>query len=238
MYLSLAFVAAFFSVVHATVDLNLHQWQARGASDLRSPCPGLNTLANHGFLPRDGRNITVEMVLNAALEGFNIDKSVLILVAATGLLTAKTLGSFTLDDLKLHGIIEHDASLSRSDFCLGDNLHFNETVYSTLAESNPGVDYFNATSAGQVQKKRLADDTLANPCITNTIKERTIRTGESALYLSVMGDPMTSDAPKKFVNVFFREERMPIEEGWTKPSKMITDETLSPIEAIIIKASM
>lgn len=26
-------------------------------SDLRSPCPVLNALANHGFLPRDGRNV-------------------------------------------------------------------------------------------------------------------------------------------------------------------------------------
>ncbi|KAL6712909.1 hypothetical protein ACLMJK_009464 [Lecanora helva] len=25
--------------------------------DLRSPCPGLNALANHGYLPRDGRNM-------------------------------------------------------------------------------------------------------------------------------------------------------------------------------------
>lgn len=179
------------------------------------------------------------MVLDAALDDFNIDRSVLFPVVEYFLLSTKTplSDSFTLDDLKLHGIIEHDASLSRSDYDLGDNLHFNETVYSTLAESNPSVDYFNATSAGQVQKKRLADDTIANPCITNTIKERTIRTGESALYLSVMGDPMTGVAPKKFVNVFFREERMPIEEGWTKPSTVITGLTLSPIAAIIVKAS-
>ncbi len=99
-----------------------------------------------------------------------------------------------------HGIIEHDASLSRSDYNLGDNLHFNETIYTTLTQSNPGVDYFNATSAGQVQKKRLADDTIANPRITNTIKERILRTGESALYLSVMGDPVTGVAQKKYVS--------------------------------------
>ena len=27
-------------------------------TDLRSPCPAVNALANHGYLPRDGRNIT------------------------------------------------------------------------------------------------------------------------------------------------------------------------------------
>ncbi|KAK0225327.1 Peroxidase, family 2-domain-containing protein [Armillaria fumosa] len=177
------------------------------------------------------------MVLDAGLEGFNIDPSILILAAKVGLLTTNAPDSFTLDDLKLHGTIEHDASLSRSDFLLGDNVHFNETIYTALTQSNPGFDYFNATSAGKVQKKRLADDTLANPGIINTVKEFTLRTGESALYLSVMGDPVTGVAPKKFVDIFFREERMPIEEGWTKPSTLITGQTMFSIASIIEETS-
>ncbi|KAK0475485.1 Chloroperoxidase [Armillaria novae-zelandiae] len=238
MHLSLAFVTALLSsAVHATVDFKLHEWRAPRASDLRGPCPGLNTLANHGFLPRDGKNINIKMVLEAGLEGFNIDSILLILAAKVGLLTTNAPDSFTLDDLKLHGTIEHDASLSRSDFLLGDNVHFNETIYTTLTQSNPGFDYFNATSAGQVQKKRLAEDTLANPCIVNTINEVTVRTGESALYLSVMGDPVTGVAPKKFVDIFFREERMPIEEGWSKPSTLITGQTISSIANIIEETS-
>ncbi|KAK0475486.1 hypothetical protein IW261DRAFT_1567884 [Armillaria novae-zelandiae] len=136
-----------------------------------------------------------------------------------------------------NGCIEHDASLSRSDSLLGNNLHFNETIYTTLTQSNLGLDYFDATSAGKVQKKRLADDTLANPRIINTAKVFTVRTGESALYLSVMGNPVTGVVPKKFVDIFFRQERMPIEEGWIKPSTLITVETLFPIAAIITKAS-
>lgn len=32
----------------------------------RSPCPGLNTLANHGFINRNGRNITFNQVSDAA----------------------------------------------------------------------------------------------------------------------------------------------------------------------------
>jgi hypothetical protein len=31
------------------------------ANSSRSPCPMLNTLANHGFLSRDGKNITKDM---------------------------------------------------------------------------------------------------------------------------------------------------------------------------------
>lgn len=63
-----------------------HQFKAPTGDDVRSPCPGLNmcvkhlsftlhfglisfsgccSLANHGFLPRSGRNLTQDMVLEA-----------------------------------------------------------------------------------------------------------------------------------------------------------------------------
>jgi hypothetical protein len=66
-----------------------------------------------------------------------------------------------------------------------------------LANSNPGSDVYNITSAGQVQFERLAIDSVANPKITNTFKEFAIRSRESALYLSVMGNATTGEAPKK-----------------------------------------
>ena len=31
-----------------------HAWVAPGAGDQRGPCPGLNALANHGYLPHNG----------------------------------------------------------------------------------------------------------------------------------------------------------------------------------------
>ena len=98
-----------------------------------------------------------------------------------------------------HNSIEHDASLSRSDFALGDNFSFNETIFSTLASSNPGFDYYNASSAGWTQKERLRIASEANPELTNTVKEFAIRTRESQLYLLVMGDVATGKAPKEYV---------------------------------------
>ncbi|KAK0505376.1 Chloroperoxidase [Armillaria luteobubalina] len=209
MRLSFAFVAVLVSRAHASFDWNLHEWKAPGPSDLRGPCPGLNTLANHGFLPRDDKNITINMVLKAGKEGFNVDPDVLILAAKVGLLTTNALDSFTLDDIKLHGTIEHDASLSRSDYNLGDNA-------STISTRPP-----------QAKSRKNASLMIPSPTPVssrlNTDKEFFVRTRESALYLSVMGDPaMGSVAPKKFVDIFFREERMPIEEGWTRPTTATT----------------
>ncbi|KAJ7901659.1 hypothetical protein B0H13DRAFT_2027497 [Mycena leptocephala] len=40
-----------------------------------------------------------------------------------------------------------------------------------------------------------------------------------------MGDPVTGVAPKKFVKIFFREERMPFAEGWKRSKTQTTVET-------------
>ncbi|KAF7369730.1 putative Cloroperoxidase [Mycena venus] len=214
-----------------------YQWIAPNVTDVRSPCPGLNTLANHGFLPRNGKNITIPMVLGAALDGFNFHPETILLAAKLALLTGDDHTTFNLDRLALHNVIEADASLSRNDAAIGDNLHFNETTFSTLANANPGVDYYNITSAVQVQQDRLADSIANNPNVTNTLKEFSFRSGASALYLSAMGDPVTGVAPKNFVQIFFREERMPIAEGWKRSTTPTTGETLASIQGAIMAAS-
>lgn len=39
-----------------------HKFQAPSGSDQRGPCPGLNALANHGYISRDGVTSFVEVV--------------------------------------------------------------------------------------------------------------------------------------------------------------------------------
>lgn len=41
------------------------QFQAPTSTDIRGPCPGLNALSNHGYLPRDGKNIHVTDIVLA-----------------------------------------------------------------------------------------------------------------------------------------------------------------------------
>ncbi|KAJ7843103.1 hypothetical protein B0H14DRAFT_3456408 [Mycena olivaceomarginata] len=151
--------------VHTDVDD--HSWIAPGAHRRALPVP---CLANHGYLPRNGKDISIPMILDAAKEGFNFAPDTVLLAAKLGTV-----------------LIESDASISRGDFALGDNLHFNETIFSTLANANPGVDYYNTTSAGQVMHERLAISLATNPNVTNTPKEIALRSGASAFYLMLMG---------------------------------------------------
>lgn len=46
--------------------------------------------------------------------------------------------------------------------------------------------------------------------------------GETALYLSVMGNPVTGDAPVSYVKTFFECERLPYTDGW-RPSPIETN---------------
>ncbi|KAJ7596367.1 Cloroperoxidase [Mycena floridula] len=210
-----------------------HAWKRPGPNDLRGPCPGLNVLANHGYLPRDGKGLTIPMVMEAASAIYNISPEILTLPTHLALLTSGKADTFTLDDLKLHNTIEHDASLSRSDYAVtGDNVHFNSAIFETLARSNPTFPYYDVTSAAHVMHQRLEHSRRVNPAIINTQKELTIRLGESLLYLTVMGDN-TGVALKQYVNVFFREERLPYAEGWKTPTT-----TLSPALAGQIQGAL
>jgi hypothetical protein len=82
-------------------------------STARGPCPGLNTLANHGYLPHNGREITRDILADAMLNGFNIAKSDAIILFSQAVRTnPKPLArTFDLDTLGREGVLEHDFSL-------------------------------------------------------------------------------------------------------------------------------
>ncbi|KAF5368728.1 hypothetical protein D9757_010429 [Collybiopsis confluens] len=223
-FLSVSLIASALAIgARADIDWNLHKFQAPGSSDSRGPCPGLNTLANHGFLPRNGKNVTAQLILDAINDGFNFRPiNVNVAAAKVAVLTTDDPNFVTLEETGLYGSIEHDASLSRQDFHQGDGIHFNETIFETLANSNPGVDYYNITSAVAVLTERLNIQQAANPAIINTEKEFIFRARESSFYLATMGNVITGEAPKEFVNILFREQRLPLEEGW-RPSKIPID---------------
>ncbi len=65
----------------------------------------LNSLANHGYLPRNGRNVSIDQVVNAIDLALNLSplssRPVVELAATTS--TTGYATTFNLDDLNLHG---------------------------------------------------------------------------------------------------------------------------------------
>jgi hypothetical protein len=98
-----------------------YTFKAPGPNDSRGPCPGLNLLANYGYLPRDGY-VNFGQVLDATARGFNMGADL-----ATVLATFAVLGSGDLDRLSFylgsgkngigglnrHSVVEADVSPNR-----------------------------------------------------------------------------------------------------------------------------
>ena len=78
----------------------------------------LNTLANHGFLPHNGKNITEEITVNALHDALNINKTLgkFLFDFAAGTNPVKNATFYDLDHLSRHNILEHDASLRLVQF--------------------------------------------------------------------------------------------------------------------------
>ncbi|KAH9053581.1 Cloroperoxidase [Lactarius vividus] len=86
--------------------------------DSRCSCPALNAMANHGIIPRDGRNISFKEISGQIRTTYNFAPSFCLYVPrfiAHILNRSYSTGHFDLADIDVHNGIEHDASLVRRD---------------------------------------------------------------------------------------------------------------------------
>ena len=165
----------------------------------------VNSLANHGFLPRSGCNVSLEQILAGFDEAIHLARDST-LAPATLSLTTSTTGNpqtVNLDDMNKHGVIEHDGSLSRNDIYFGDNHSFNVTIWNSVAAffTKPTI---SIATAGKARRARLAAAAAVNPKFNITGQEQ-FSLFETALYLRVFGNLTFGDAKTQWVNVLFRK---------------------------------
>lgn len=94
---------SFFSP-YVPIDFQFFAVALTSALD-RSPCPMLNALANHGYLPRDGKDISLACLVTALQDSINLAPDAT-LIAGVIALKASTTGNalaFHLSDLNKHG---------------------------------------------------------------------------------------------------------------------------------------
>ncbi|ESK83128.1 hypothetical protein Moror_15025 [Moniliophthora roreri MCA 2997] len=123
-----------------------HKYRAPQEEDIRSVCPALNTMANHGYIPRNGRNLTFKVIFCGLKACYGLSTSLATILTLGGFLAINHSpvglpfglnriismknpdGSTSVPgiiDLKLvgrHGRVEHDASLVHED-CPKDFLY-------------------------------------------------------------------------------------------------------------------
>ncbi|GMF40572.1 unnamed protein product [Phytophthora fragariaefolia] len=181
----------------------------------RSPCPALNTLANHGFLPRDGKNITVDMALAAVRDKFNIAEDL------AGVIRTLTPARFDLNDLSMHNDpIEHDASLTRTDSYFGEDQAFASLnlVFQLLRNGIDGQ--IDVTDVAKFQASRIAYSQDNNPQFNFSASPAFIARAEAALLLRGLGGQNGNYSKTSFLSSFFMFETFPA--GWKKSPTEIT----------------
>ena len=166
----------------------------------------MNSLANHDILPHDGKGVTIPILTKALQEGLNVATDFSVLIGGAGIMSADNpLGlSFDLDDLSKHEqIIEHDGSLTRGDAYFGDNHSFNDTIWQTVFAYFKDAETVDFATAAEARYNRILVASERNPDFTYSAKDIILSYGETALYLSVLGDPVTGHPPVEWVKIFF-----------------------------------
>jgi hypothetical protein len=92
-------------------------------------------------------------------------------------------------------------------------------------------------TAGPVRAARLAASASTNPDITYLPPQAVLAYGEAALFLSVMGDPVTGLAPAAYVDSFFEKEELPYALGWRPPAVQTTFATLALLAPRVLAAA-
>jgi hypothetical protein len=170
----------------------------------------LNSLANHKILPHDGRKLTMNMVQDATGTVGNVDRHRIGSIFDTGASAVpefRASGTINLDQLNAHGVLEHDASISRQDHALGDSLHLDKAVWQTVLNTigdRKSIDYataakirrmrYRASKCGQ-RAVGLRDDFDLNALAISYI--------ELSIVFRLLADTGTNEIPVSYWRVFF-----------------------------------
>ncbi|KAM0710663.1 hypothetical protein Q7P35_001401 [Cladosporium inversicolor] len=177
----------------------------RGNIQDRGPCPALNALANQGYLPRNGRGLTIPQVEEALMTSLHQDKTLASSIARPLRQILRPDGTFDLFDMRRHNVIEHDASLTRLDARQGDNYTFQPAMLQAIlddASGGPVTVKTLAKSYNRRKRERKVDGGAALPW--NLWFVNIIQT-VSFLNTADTGGKLSHDVMK----TFYEEERIP-----------------------------
>lgn len=178
----------------------------------RSPCPALNALANHGFLPRDGKNLTHEMLNHALMHVYHLDP---LLVKITTAAISQLPHEFTLADLGKHNYIEHDASLVHNDAFLNrdpslTNMTLVQDLFSrATVDKATGERVITKETLADFRTQRMRDSKAHNPAYGLNPVQHLQAYGEAASMLLVMGNYETALVSLAHAESFIVHERIP-----------------------------
>ncbi|KAI5204441.1 Cloroperoxidase [Aureobasidium subglaciale] len=245
----------------AAMTNNIDAWHPAGPSDLRGPCPMMNTLANHGFIPHNGGNITRDNAIKGLRDGLNFDADLASLMWDEAIIANPEPNAtfFTLLDITFLNPSSSDANgfavtiltatiLSRMDAYYGNNHVFDPETFATSTRYWTD-ETLTANMLTNSKLARMIESRAFNPNYTFTKNNENFSLGEVAAPFIAFGDTTAVTVPRDLVMYFFGEcsrtilwnnadfqkehERLPHELGWTKKNETMTlADILSVVSAI------
>lgn len=198
-----------------------HAFCAPQQGDSRSPCPALNTMANHGYIARDGKNISAQDVTRGLKECYGLSSPLAYFLAYVGFMIIRKFGRTNLFDIGKHGAVEHNASLVHHDTPEGHTCApidiDSKLVEDLCADVKPGPKECEKDGKSwlmnyeDVARARIRREKEAGP-IDSVHAE--IARGEMAIILGVWETKTKDKAgiPMEYLKRWISEERMP--DGW------------------------
>ncbi|KAJ7647750.1 Chloroperoxidase [Roridomyces roridus] len=241
-----------------------HPFIAPGPDDQRGPCPAMNTLANHGFIPRNGI-ASFEEILVAMMEAFNIELRTGALMVANNMLTRGnpfvnkiSIGGVSplvpplpgnidgpeTGGIAKHGRFEGDASMTRADAFIGDNRDFQDVLYDLdllqlgkFGDSGPEGNntVFNVATLIAMKQQNIAMDQAANPEFKFAAQRMNGAYAEASFILNAFANGTTKQATLSIIGSFFRNQTFP--DQWFRAAAPVTG-AINGVAAAQIKAAI
>ncbi|KAK8129027.1 hypothetical protein PG984_010135 [Apiospora sp. TS-2023a] len=211
-------------------------WIPSSSGDSRSPCPLLNALANHGYLPHDGRDIDRDTAVDALEDAVNMDRPLASFFFDQALNTVPIANAtrFSLHHLIQHNAIEHDASLSRPDAFFSSHQDvFDPTVFAETRSHWPDP-VINVRQAAAARLGRMRTSNRTNPAFELNKAGAPASVAETAVYIIAFGDIAAGTVRREVVEYFFENERLPFELGWERSKSVLTQKHLEDMSGRVI----
>ncbi|RDB17095.1 putative sterigmatocystin biosynthesis peroxidase stcC [Hypsizygus marmoreus] len=204
--------------------------------DSRCSCPALNAMANHGILPRDGRDISFKELNRTIRATYNFAPTFCFFVpnfAANMLKKKYSKDHFDLADLDLHNGIEHDASLVRRDVYFEPNQgvphlpYVKELLESATGKDKDGNTILTPADLSRISSKRRAQARAENPEFSLDTFHKIFGSSNSSTLLTIFGGRV------KDLETVLTEERLP--EGWESRIRERKGLTMTTFNRTVLK---
>ncbi|EST07231.1 Chloroperoxidase [Kalmanozyma brasiliensis GHG001] len=200
-----------------------HAYQPPAQGARRGPCPGLNTIANHGYLPRNGIVNPIQLVVGT-FEGLNLSPDLAGILAAISFIGMGDLLQMQLsigaksglgDGLNHHGILEGDGSVTRLDHYFGNSWDANPALVEMFINETNTWGHGDVTPYSLAHSRYRAWDygRKSNPVFDFNPWRMLVAYAESGFVHQLLRGSL-SRFDEIAIRSWFVQERFP--EGWSK----------------------